>query len=90
MEWDQPAPKITTQCFGFGNGRFGHPQQNRAITLREAALLQSFPLEYKFIEKREHMSFAKVGKLIGNAVPPKLAEAIGRRIRAHVDAAIAA
>jgi DNA (cytosine-5)-methyltransferase 1 len=84
MEWDQPSPTITTQCFGFGNGRFGHPEQNRAITLREAAILQSFPPEYKFVASRDRTTFAKVGKLIGNAVPPKLAEAIGRSIRAHV------
>lgn len=40
MEWDQPSPTMTTQCFGFGNGRFGHPDQHRGITLREAAILQ--------------------------------------------------
>jgi DNA (cytosine-5)-methyltransferase 1 len=43
MEWDKVAPTITTQCFGYGNGRFGHPEQNRAISLREAAMLQTFP-----------------------------------------------
>ena len=43
MEWDQPAPTMTTQFFGFGNGRFGHPDQDRAISLREAAMLQEFP-----------------------------------------------
>jgi DNA (cytosine-5)-methyltransferase 1 len=49
MEWDKPAPTITTQFFGFGNGRFGHPEQNRAITLREGAILQSFPKSYKSV-----------------------------------------
>src|SRR5205823_1223409 len=43
MSWDEPAPTITTQCIGIGNGRFGHPEQDRAISLREAALLQTFP-----------------------------------------------
>lgn len=43
MEWDQAAPTMTTQCYGFGNGRFGHPEQDRAISLRKAAMLQSFP-----------------------------------------------
>jgi DNA (cytosine-5)-methyltransferase 1 len=49
MEWDKPAPTMTTQCYGFGNGRFGHPEQDRAISLREAAILQSFPRDYAFI-----------------------------------------
>ena len=83
MTWDEPAPTMTTQAFGYGNGRFGHPEQDRAITLREAALLQSFPKEYTFVAADEVPSFAKVGMLIGNAVPPKLGEAIGRAIHAH-------
>jgi DNA (cytosine-5)-methyltransferase 1 len=85
MEWGKPAPTMTTQCYGFGNGRFGHPDQDRAISLREAALLQSFPLEYSFIEKNKKVSFDKLGTLIGNAVPPKLGEAIGKSIIAHLD-----
>jgi len=84
MEWEKPSPTITTQCFGFGNGRFGHPEQNRAISLREAALLQSFPKEYSFLEKKEVVSFATVGRLIGNAVPPKLGELIGKSIKSHL------
>ena len=43
MPWNEPSPTMTTQFFGFGNGRFGHPDQDRAISLREAAMLQSFP-----------------------------------------------
>ena len=58
MEWDAPAPTITTQCFGYGNGRFGHPEQNRAITLREAAILQTFPASYKFLRKGEKVIFS--------------------------------
>ncbi len=80
MAWDQPSPTMTTQCFGFGNGRFGHPEQNRAITLREAAILQSFPQSYEFLPRDETLSFKEVGRWIGNAVPVKLAEAIGDAI----------
>ncbi|MGK7345042.1 MAG: DNA cytosine methyltransferase [Candidatus Nitrospinota bacterium M3_3B_026] len=43
MEWDIPSPTITTQYFGFGNGRFGHPEQDRGLSLREGSILQSFP-----------------------------------------------
>jgi DNA (cytosine-5)-methyltransferase 1 len=87
MEWDRPAPTITTQCYGFGNGRFGHPDQDRAISLREAAILQSFPPHYSFVADGKPVSFSAVGTLIGNAVPPKLGEAIGRSIVAHLEQA---
>ena len=87
MSWDEPSPTMTTQCFGFGNGRFGHPEQHRAITLREAAILQSFPRDYRFLPEGEIPTFAKVGMLIGNAVPPKLGQAIGEIIKAHVSRA---
>lgn len=80
MEWDQPAPTMTTQCYGFGNGRFGHPEQDRAISLREAAVLQSFPVDYKFLPAGDSVSMKEVGRWIGNAVPVKLAQAIGRHI----------
>ncbi len=72
MEWDKPSPTITTQCFGFGNGRFGHPEQDRAITLREAALLQTFPANYQFIDPNENLVAIPIGRLIGNAVPINL------------------
>jgi DNA (cytosine-5)-methyltransferase 1 len=84
MEWDAPAPTITTQFFGFGNGRFGHPEQDRAITLREGALLQSFPPDYQFIPPDQVASFASLGRLIGNAVPVRLGESIGNSIRHHL------
>jgi DNA (cytosine-5)-methyltransferase 1 len=84
MEWNKPAPTMTTQCFGFGNGRFGHPKQDRAISLREAALLQSFPRDYAFLKQDEQVSFKRLGTLIGNAVPPKLGEIIGQSIRQHL------
>jgi DNA (cytosine-5)-methyltransferase 1 len=83
MEWNKPSPTITGQCFGFGNGRFGHPKQDRAISLREAAILQSFPPTYRFSKNGEKIVFKRVGIMIGNAVPPVLGEAIGRTIAAE-------
>ncbi|MCW8918550.1 MAG: DNA cytosine methyltransferase [Gammaproteobacteria bacterium] len=85
MEWDKPSPTMTTQCFGYGNGRFGHPEQDRAITLREAALLQSFPNGYVFTRPDEKIRFTPVGRLIGNAVPVRLGEVVGRSIMAHIE-----
>ena len=84
MKWDAPAPTVTTQCFGYGNGRFGHPEQDRAISLREAAMLQGFPQNYSFIPDDEPVSFAKVGRLIGNAVPVTLGKVVGELLRQHV------
>lgn len=89
MEWDAAAPTMTTQCFGYGNGRFGHPEQDRAISLREAAIIQSFPADYSFTAPGGRLTFAKVGMLIGNAVPPKLGEAIGRTVQSHITATAA-
>jgi len=85
MEWDKPAPTITTQCYGFGNGRFGHPEQHRAISLREAAILQDFPRNYRFIPPGEEVCIKSLGRLIGNAVPVGLARAIGRSIWRHME-----
>jgi DNA (cytosine-5)-methyltransferase 1 len=84
MSWDKPAPTITTQFYGFGNGRFGHPEQDRAITLREGSLLQSFPKSFKFAPEGARVSFREIGRLIGNAVPPALGYAIGKAIVDHV------
>ncbi|MBU0751430.1 MAG: DNA cytosine methyltransferase [Gammaproteobacteria bacterium] len=84
MEWDKPAPTMTTQCYGFGNGRFGHPEQDRAISLREAAILQSFPSDYDFVPKDGEISFKVLGRLIGNAVPVGLGRAIARSIKTHL------
>lgn len=80
MRWNQPAPTMTTLCNGYGNGRFGHPVQHRAISLREAAIFQSFPKDYMFVEAGQTPNVRTVARLIGNAVPPKLAEAIGRQL----------
>lgn len=80
MVWDEPSPTITTQAYNFGTGRFGHPAQDRSITLREAALLQTFPRHYRFVKPREQVFLARVGRLIGNAVPPRLALFVGKEL----------
>jgi len=80
MSWDLPAPTITTQCYGFGNGRFGHPSQDRAISLREAALLQTFPDYYQFQEHGDRVVIAHSARWIGNAVPVQLARAVAMSI----------
>jgi DNA (cytosine-5)-methyltransferase 1 len=80
MEWDHPSPTITTQSYNFGTGRFGHPEQDRALSLREAAILQTFPRRYRFVPPGEQVQFSHIGRLVGNAVPPMLAYALGRAI----------
>lgn len=85
MRWDEPAPTMTTQCVGLGNGRFGHPEQDRAISLREAAIFQTFPQNYKFVATDKEIITAHVAKFIGNAVPVKLGAVIGRSIKKHVE-----
>ena len=84
MEWDAPSPTITTQCFGYGNGRFGHPEQDRAISLREAAILQTFPDDYCFLAPGEKTNFAKLGRLIGNAVPVRIGELVAQSLVSHL------
>jgi DNA (cytosine-5)-methyltransferase 1 len=88
MTWDEPSPTITTMSYNFGTGRFGHPEQDRALTLREAANLQSFPPDYQFVAQEDPVQFAPLGRLIGNAVPPRLAKAIGTAIVEHVKASV--
>ncbi len=80
MAWDETSPTITTQFYMYGTGRFGHPEQNRALTLREGAVLQSFPEDYAFTRPGEKISRKAIARHIGNAVPPKLGEAIGKSI----------
>jgi len=75
MNRNKPAPTLTCGCTSITKGRFGHPTQNRGISVREAARLQSFEDNFEFIGSLGSMSLQ-----IGNAVPPKLAEASGRRI----------
>ena len=75
MKWDEPAPTLTVKCFSLSNGRFGHPEQDRAISLREAAALQTFCDDYIF-----YGSMQEIGKQIGNAVPVLLAQVLGAYI----------
>lgn len=75
---------MTTQCTGLGNGRFGHPTQNRAISIREAALIQTFPKTYKFFPDEKEITTTKASRYIGNAVPPRLGEIIAGSIIEHL------
>nr|WP_228748222.1 DNA cytosine methyltransferase [Bradyrhizobium sp. BR 10289] len=75
LSWDRPAASLTTRCISLSNGRFGHPEQHRAISAREAACLQTFPKTYRFFGSLESRA-----RQIGNAVPPKMAQAIGHSI----------
>ncbi|MCZ2127768.1 MAG: DNA cytosine methyltransferase [Anaerolineales bacterium] len=85
MSWDEPSSTITTQFYNYGTGRFGHPEQNRALTIREAALLQTFPLNYKFYEKSNDVKITRLGVHIGNAVPVDLGFVIGKSIKLHIE-----
>lgn len=85
MCWDEPSPTITTQFYGYGNGRFGHPEQNRAISIREGAILQSFPRDYIFLENGSAVNKKELGIHIGNAVPVELGRAIGMSINQHFE-----
>ena len=90
MRWDAPAPTITTQFCNYGCGRFGHPRKHRTITVREAALLQTFPKDYAFFDKGDPAkapSIRTLARHIGNAVPPALGRAIGESIVRHCKAA---
>jgi DNA (cytosine-5)-methyltransferase 1 len=86
MSWDEPAPTITAGAYNFGTGRFGHPSQDRAISLREAAVLQGFPLSYSFADAAAEINLTRMSRLIGNAVPPPLARFVGHAIVKHVAA----
>jgi DNA (cytosine-5)-methyltransferase 1 len=82
LSWKKPAASLTTRCISLSHGRFGHPEQHRAISAREAACLQTFPTTYQF-----YGSLESKARQIGNAVPPKFAEAIGSAIKAHAQSA---
>ena len=84
MESDDLAPTITTQFNNLGSGRFGHPEQHRALSLREGALLQTFPRDYKFVEPDSPITVSRIASYIGNAVPVELAKVIGESIQKHV------
>jgi DNA (cytosine-5)-methyltransferase 1 len=76
MNWDRVSPAITTKFYSLSNGRYGHPEQDRALSLREGAVLQSFPTDYKFYISGQ----GNIARLIGNAVPPVLAKKIAESI----------
>lgn len=80
MRWDDLAPTLTTKCNSYSNGRFGHPDtnQHRAISIREAARLQTFPIDYKFEGTIGYMA-----RQVGNAVPCLLAQKFGEHISEH-------
>ena len=75
MAWDEVSPTITAKFDSFTRGQFGHPEQIRSISLREGALLQTFPLDFIFSGNK-----VEIARQIGNAVPPLLAEVLGRQI----------
>ncbi|MDH0911154.1 DNA cytosine methyltransferase [Rhizobium pusense] len=77
MAWDRPAPTITTRFISLSNGRFGHPEENRAISIREGATLQTFPKAYEF----HSSNLNALARQIGNAVPPALAKRIGEHLK---------
>jgi DNA (cytosine-5)-methyltransferase 1 len=73
--WDQPSTTITTRFIATSCGRFGHPEENRGLSLKEGATLQTFPEDYKFVG-----GMVSVAKQIGNAVPPEMAKRIAQSI----------
>ncbi|MBF7695303.1 DNA cytosine methyltransferase [Acinetobacter rathckeae] len=80
MSWDKPAPTLTTRCYSYSNGRFGHPDtnQHRAISVREASRLQTFPQDFIF-----KGSVVEASRQIGNAVPCEMAKQFGLAIQQH-------
>ncbi len=85
MKWADVSPTMTTYCVGLGNGRFGHPEQDRAISLREAAIFQSFPDSYEFINPNENFAMMTIARQIGNAVPVGLGRVIAQSIKKHIE-----
>ncbi len=81
MSWDAPSCTITAGCTTLSKGRFGHPEQQRTISLREAALLQTFPADYHF----ETDIFERACEIVGNALPCDFAEAIARKVAATIE-----
>ena len=80
MKWDGPATGLTTRCISLSNGRYGHPEQHRAISVREAAALQTFPDSFEFIG-----SLNSQARQIGNAVPVLLAQVFGTHVLSHAE-----
>ena len=84
MSWKAPSPTMTTQFYIYGTGRYGHPEQNRALSLREGAILQTFPRNYKFFKNGDTITYKVLGRQIGNAVPVDLGKIIGESIQEHL------
>jgi DNA (cytosine-5)-methyltransferase 1 len=80
LHWEQPSATITARFDSFTRGKFGHPREDRNITLREGARLQTFPDDFVFSGGQE-----QVAAQIGNAVPPRLAKALGSAIRLAIE-----
>lgn len=78
MSWDKPSSALTTRCISLSNGRFGHPEQNRAISVREAACIQTFPRDFVF-----HGNLNSMARQVGNAVPVRMAEVFGMEFQRH-------
>lgn len=83
ISWDAPSPTITSGCTNASKGRFGHPEEPRPLTAREAARLQTFPLNYKF----KGSGLESVAEQIGNALPKRFATVVGRAVAKHLSAA---
>ena len=77
--WDRPSPALTTRCISYSNGRFGHPEQDRALSVREAAMLQTFPPDFVF-----HGSLSSTARQVGNAVPVLIAKRFGEAFASHL------
>lgn len=78
--WDKPATGLTTRCISYSNGRFGHPEQDRALSIREAARIQGFDDKFEFTGNLNSMA-----KQIGNAVPVDLAYTMGEHFMKHIE-----
>ena len=76
LSWDKPAVGLTTKCISYSNGRFGHPTQDRALSLRKAACLQTFPRTFRFVGSKSSRA-----RQVGNAVPPLMAKRVGLSIK---------
>jgi DNA (cytosine-5)-methyltransferase 1 len=82
LSWSEPARTITKFAYHVGSGQFGHPADDRAVTMREAARLQSFPDSFSFVGTNE---IRKLSALVGSAVPPLLARALGQKLAQYLD-----
>lgn len=81
MRWEDPAPTVTTQFCYYSTGRFGHPEQDRALSVREGAILQTFPGDYRLVDPESPLAIRDLARQVGNAVPVNLGKAIGEAFR---------